>query len=439
MHAVAKGAPEVIGDMCRLSDSEHARLLREVEHYAARGIRVLAVAQCEMPVRDLPDDPHELGLGLAGLLAFADPLRASAAKAVAAARRAGVSIAMMTGDYPATAMAIAREVGIDCASPAVTGAQIAMADDGALREIVRTARVFARIRPDQKLRIIRAFKDNGEIVAMTGDGVNDAPALKAAHIGLAMGGRGTDVAREAASVVLLEDDLAHLVSGIEMGRRIFDNLRKASMYIAAIHVPIAGLTLAPLLLGLPPLLLPLHVVLVEMVIDPICAIAFENEPVEPGTMEQPPRVSNEMLLGWPQLGIALIQGLLLFVASFAIYAIALSATLDANVARTLAFLGFTAGNLALIRVVATRKLTTASILAPDHGAYWTVAGIALLVTGACIAVPGLAHIFQFQVPPPRLALLAIATGLASALIFDLVKPSAAVQRILGRSVMRRHV
>jgi len=436
MEAVAKGAPEVIGDMCHLADTERARLLRAVEGYATRGIRVLAVARRELTGQQLPDNPHELNLALCGLVAFVDPLRTSARQVIGDVRKAGVSVVMMTGDYPATALAIAREVGIDCSQPAVTGAELAAANDDTLRRIVRTTRVYARIRPEQKLRIVRALKDEGEIVAMTGDGVNDAPALKAAHIGLAMGNRGTDVAREAASIVLLEDDLGNLVAGIEMGRRIFDNLRKASIYIAAIHVPIAGLALLPLLAGMPPLLLPMHVVLIEMVIDPICAIAFENEPVEPDIMRQLPRRPNELLLGWPQFGVAIVQGLLLLAASFGVYALALSVALDTDVARTLAFIAFSAGNLVLIRVAATRGSTAASIFAPDHGAYWTVAGIAVLVTAACIAVPWLARIFQFEVPPPTLALLAAALGVASALLFDFAKLSAYVQRVLGRSAPR---
>ena len=436
MHAVAKGAPEAIAAACALSPPERAQLMQDVERFAARGMRVLAVAQCRFAPRLLPEDPRELGLQFAGLIAFADPLRASARAAVELARAAGVSIVMITGDHPATALAIAREAGIDCSAAPVTGAEIAALDDAALRRLVRGARVFARVRPDQKLRLVRAFKDDGEVVAMTGDGVNDAPALKAAHIGLAMGSRATDVAREAASIVLLEDDLRHLVSGMEMGRRIFDNLRKASIYIAAVHVPIAGLTVLPLLLGMPPLLLPMHVVLIEMVIDPICAIAFENEPAEPGTMRQPPRRPDELLLGLPQLLLGFAQGIVLLGASLAVYAVQLAQGTDAATARALAFIAFTAGNLALIRVVATRTSTVRQLFAAQHGAYWLVAAVAVLVTYACIAIPALAHLFQFRAPAWQPLLLAIATGLASAFVFDLVKPAAAVQRVLGRAPSR---
>jgi Ca2+-transporting ATPase len=435
--AAAKGAPEAIADLCGLAGEDRTRLLHIVERQAGRGFRVLAIAACTL--RDgsvISAEPAELGLRLQGVIAFADPLRASAPRAIAAARRAGVSVLMMTGDYPVTAIAIARQAGIDCSAPPLTGAQIAAMDDATLQQQVRTVRVFARIRPEQKLRIVRALKENGEIVAMSGDGVNDAPALKAAHIGLAMGGRGTDVAREASSIVLLEDDLNHLVAGIEMGRRIFDNLRKASIYIAAVHIPIAGLTILPLLVGMPPLLLPLHVVLIEMVIDPVCAIAFENEPVEPGTMSQPPRDPNDALLGWRQVGVAAVQGTLLLASAFALYALSLRAGIGADVARSLAFIAFTAGNLALIRVVATRGATIASLLARDHGAYWAVAAIAVFVTVACIATPALQRLFQFGVPPFTLMLLAVMAGLASALVFDLAKLMPMVQRILGAPAPR---
>jgi Ca2+-transporting ATPase len=435
--AAAKGAPEAIADLCWLTDADRSKLMRDVERQAGRGFRVLAVAASTLHDGSvIGDDPGALGLRLQGVIAFADPLRASAPRTIAAARRAGVSVVMMTGDYPLTAIAIARQAGIDCSAPPLTGAQIATMDDDALRRQLRTVRVFARIRPEQKLRIVRALKANGEIVAMSGDGVNDAPALKAAHIGLAMGGRGTDVAREASSIVLLEDDLNHLVAGIEMGRRIFDNLRKASIYIAAVHIPIAGLTMLPLLLGMPPLLLPLHVVLIEMVIDPVCAIAFENEPAEAGTMSQPPRDANDALLGWRQVGVAAVQGTLLLAAAFAAYALSLPAGIDVDIARALAFIAFTAGNLVLIRVVATRGATIAGLFARDHGAYWAVAAIAVLVTVACIAVPALRRLFQFGVPPSKLVLLAVMAGLISALVFDLAKLMPMVQRILGASAPR---
>ena len=256
--------------------------------------------------------------------------------------------------------------------------------------------------------------------------------VEAAHI--ARWGRGTDVAREASSIVLLEDDLNHLVAGIEMGRRIFDNLRKASIYIAAVHIPIAGLTILPLLVGMPPLLLPLHVVLIEMVIDPVCAIAFENEPVEPGTMSQPPRDPNDALLGWRQVGVAAVQGTLLLASAFALYALSLRAGIGADVARSLAFIAFTAGNLALIRVVATRGAIASSCARSRR--VLGGAAIAVFVTVACIATPALQRLFQFGVPPFALMLLAVMAGLVSALVFDLAKLMPMVQRILGAPAPR---
>jgi Ca2+-transporting ATPase len=431
-YAAAKGAPETIAEMCRLDAGAKRRLLDAVEAHAARGARMLAVALAQTVPDELPDDPRAFDLQLCGLVAFADPLRASAREAIRRAREAGVAVAMITGDHPATALAIAREAGIDGAAPVLTGTQIAAADDAALRRLVRTTRVFARVRPEQKLRLVRAFQANGEVVAMFGDGVNDAPALKAADIGLAMGERGTDVAREAAAIVLLKDDLEHLVAGIAMGRRIFDNLRKAALYIAAIHIPICGLAFLPLLLGMPPLLLPMHVVLVEMIIDPTCAIAFEYEPIEPGAMRQPPRRADESLLGVPQFALATVQGLLLLAAAFGVYAAGLQAGMAVDAARTLAFVAFTAGNLALIRVVATRGATLSRLFAAGHAAYWVVAASAVAIVALIVALPGLRGLFRFASLPLDVLLAAVVVGAGSALLFDVAKLSANVQRILGR-------
>lgn len=431
--AAAKGAPEAIADLCQLPPDARADVLAEVERQAQAGLRVLALAQARIPESALDTDPDRYGLGWAGLIAFADPLRAGARATIDAARAAGLAVAMITGDHPATALAIARQAGIDGSAPLLTGAQVAALDDAGLRAQVRACRVFARIGPEQKLRIVQAFKDDGQIVAMTGDGVNDAPALKAAHIGLAMGQRGTDVAREAAAVVLLEDDLAHLIAGIAMGRRIYGNLRKACLYTVAIHVPIVGLALLPLLLGLPPMLMPTHVVLIELAIDPICAIAFEAEPADADSMAQPPRRPDEALLGLPQVGLGAAQGLLLLAAALGAFALALAHGLSADAARTLSFLAFTAGNLMLVRTIAARGAVLPALLAPQHAAYWSIAGITIALTALCVGVPSVAALFSFAPPAPAHALLAVAAGVLAALALDAVKPLPSIQRILGHT------
>ncbi|HJV59538.1 MAG TPA: HAD-IC family P-type ATPase, partial [Albitalea sp.] len=272
----AKGAPEAVADLCHLDAAALDALRRKVHALAENGLRVIAVARGRSPRAEAPEHQHGFDFELLGLIAFEDPLRASVPGAVAEARRAGIAVVMITGDHATTALEIARQAGIDTQAGALTGAQLQQLDDAALAEAVRRVRVFARVMPEQKLRLVLAFQAHGETVAMTGDGVNDAPALKAAHIGIAMGVRGTDVAREAAGIVLLDEDFGRIVGGVRMGRRIFDNLRKVMTYITAIHVPIAGLALLPVLVGLPPLMWPVHVVLTEMVIDPVCSLAFEG-------------------------------------------------------------------------------------------------------------------------------------------------------------------
>ena len=248
--ACAKGAPEAIGLLCRLDPERLAWLRAAVDEMAGEGVRVLGVARAVHPEPRLPEAQTGFAFEFLGLIGFADPLRANVPAAVRECRSAGVRVVMITGDYPATAQAIAARAGLD-AKGVISGEELARLDDAALAERLRTATVFARIMPEQKLRIVETLKANGEVVAMTGDGVNDAPALKSAHIGIAMGGRGTDVAREASSIVLLDDDFGSIVRTIRLGRRIYDNLRKAMAYIVAVHVPIAGLALLPLLFGFP--------------------------------------------------------------------------------------------------------------------------------------------------------------------------------------------
>ncbi len=273
----AKGAPEAVVDLCHLGAADRARIAAAADALAARGLRVLGVARGRFAGRDWPADEHGFDFEFVGLLGLADPVRAEVPAAVAECRAAGIRVVMITGDYPATARAIAGQAGLAGADGEVlTGDEIAALDDAALRERMAGVSVCARIAPAQKLRIVQALKARGEIVAMTGDGVNDAPALRAAHVGVAMGARGTDVARESSSLVLVDDDFASLVRAVRLGRRIFDNLRKAMSYILAVHVPIAGMALLPVLLGWPPLLFPMHIALLELIIDPACSVAFEN-------------------------------------------------------------------------------------------------------------------------------------------------------------------
>ncbi len=261
---------------------------------AAQGERVLAIAEAR-DVAELPDTPHAFNFRFLGLVGLADPLRETVPDAVQQCRNAGIRVVMITGDYAQTAKAIATQAGLDAQSP-LEGSVITTLDDAALADAVKQTSVFARIMPDQKLRLVQSLKRDGEVVAMTGDGVNDAPALRAADIGIAMGGRGTDVAREAASIVLLDDDFTSIVRTVRLGRRIYDNLRKAMTYIFAIHIPIAGIALLPLLIGAPIVLLPVHIAFLEMVIDPVCSIVFEAEREEADIMNRPPRSPRSRLL-----------------------------------------------------------------------------------------------------------------------------------------------
>jgi len=425
-----KGAPEAVMALCRVDDATAARIHERVGVLARRGLRVLAVGIGETRRKVLPDDVGALRFRFAGLVGFEDPVRATVPPAVADARRAGMAVKMITGDYPETARAIAAQAGI-ASDAVVTGAELATLDDDSFARKAEAASVFARIMPEQKLRLVEALKRAGHVVAMTGDGVNDAPALKAAHIGLAIGHGGTDVAREASGIVLLDEDFGRLVSAVRMGRRIFDNLRKAMIYIAAIHVPIAGLALLPLLFGLPPLLLPAHVVLTEMVIDPMSSIAFETTPEERGIMDRPPRPLAEPIAGPRQIVLGLAQGAILLVAALAAYWLPLGWGYGVDEARTFAFLALTAGNVGLVRLNDSRRLVVLDLLAPGHGVFWGLALVTGLITAACILEPHLRPLFGFAPPTVTETLLSIGAGLAAILVADLSKLVPAVRRVMG--------
>jgi Ca2+-transporting ATPase len=356
----AKGAPEAIVDLCHLNAPDIATLTQAMDTMAAEGLRVLGVARASFAGQTWPDSQHGFSFEFLGLIGLADPLRASVPDAVSECRSAGIKVIMITGDYPATARAIARQAGLDTGD-FVTGNELEQLGDADLALRVRTATVFARIMPEQKLRIVNALKANREIVAMTGDGVNDAPSLKAAHIGIAMGGRGTDVAREASSIVLLDDDFSSIVKSVRLGRRIYDNLRKAMQFIFAVHVPIAGLALLPLLFGLPILFGPVHIAFLEMVIDPVCSLVFEAETEEDDVMRRPPRRPDESLFSGRLIGWGLLQGAFAFVLVAIIFVVAFRRGMPEEEVRALAFFSLVLTIVSLIFV--NRSFSTSLVTA----------------------------------------------------------------------------
>lgn len=397
----AKGAPEAIFRLCRMSDDERAAMDKVVSALASRGLRVLGVAS-RRDDHDHPTAPEDLAFTFEGLIGFADPVRPDVPQAVAEAKQAGITVAMITGDYPATALEIARQAGIDTSAGVLTGREVADLDPKTLRERMQRIRVFARIMPEQKLALVEALRANGDVVAMTGDGVNDAPALEAAHIGIAMGQRGTDVAREAADIVLLDDRFVSVIGGVRLGRRIFTNLRKALTYVTAIHVPIAGLALLPIVMGLPPILYPMHVILLELVIDPVCSLVFEGEPSEQHAMEKPPRPATEPLFGASQILLGFIQGAVVLGAVLGLYVWALNAGVPEMQARASAFAALVLGNLVLAFADAAEPGT--SFFDSRRLAFWGIGAGAAVIIASVIYVPPLAAILR--VSPPSLTWLA---------------------------------
>ena len=390
----AKGAPEAIAALCRLPPEHHSRLEAAADEMAREGLRVLAVATAMQPPGSLPATPHGFQFELLGLVGLADPLRASAAEAIRQCRAAGIRVVMITGDYPVTALAIAKAAGIST-SDVVSGEDIEGLDAESLRARVRGACVFARISPAEKLRIVEALKANGEIVAMTGDGVNDAPSLKAAHIGIAMGGRGTDVSREASSLVLLDDDFGSIVQAIRLGRRIFDNLRKAMDFILAIHIPIAGLALLPLIAGLPPILQPVHIAFLELIIDPVCSIAFESEPDDEDVMTRPPRAATVPLLSFNTFVWCIVQGSAALLATGALFVGALTYGLPADQARALVFGALIASSIALVLVNRTFEASLVAALRRPNPTLWIVVAASASLFAVTLLWTPARQIFDF--------------------------------------------
>ena len=395
----AKGAPEAIVALCDLKRAERAAIDAQIAAMATEGLRVLAVATGSLPVAQRNGQPwplsqRELRLRFVGLTGLADPIRPTVPSALRECYGAGIRVVMITGDHAATARAIARQIGLARPDDVLTGSDLDRISDGDLRERVAQANVFARVLPEQKLRLVQALKANGEIVAMTGDGVNDAPALKAAHIGVAMGKRGTDVAREAASLVLLDDDFSSIVAAVSLGRRIFDNIQKAMRYIVAVHVPTAGMTLLPLLFDWPLVFYPVHIVFLEFVIDPACSIAFEAEPAEQNIMRRPPRPVSQRLFAGPMLMTSILQGTSTLIVVALLYGATVTGGMSAPEARAMAFAAVVVGNIGLILSNRSQRTALTTMLRRPNAALWYVIAGALVGLGLVLYVPALRDIFQ---------------------------------------------
>jgi len=418
----AKGAPEAIFDLCHLDSKLKSNYEKAVTEMASAGLRVLGVTKATIKTGSLPKTQHDFNFEFIGLIGLADPIRENIPAAVVECYKAGIRVIMITGDYSVTAMSIAKEIGLKNPELCIEGDELKKMTEVELCKRIKEVNVFARVIPEEKLKIVNALKKNNEIVAMTGDGVNDAPALKTANIGIAMGEKGTDVAREASSLVLMDDNFASFVGAVKMGRKIFDNLQKALGYIFAIHVPIAGLSLIPVLFADMPLILwPVHIVFLELIIDPACSIIFEAEKEEMNVMSRPPRKMDEPFFGAKKIVVSCVQGLGILLICLLVYFISHKMGYTEKAVRTFTFITLIVSNLA---VIFSNRSWTANIFkilfTPNKAVLWIVGGAILFLT-LILNIPFLIDLFQFEKIGMIETIICVVAGLFSVIGFELYK------------------
>jgi len=410
----AKGAPESIADLCHLDDGQKKALDERMKPLLERGLRLIAVAVAGVQKTKLSDcSQHDFDFEFVGMLGFADPIRPSAIAAIKECYEAGIRVCMITGDYPGTAQFIARKIGLDNCGEYLTGSDLQKMERNLLKEKIKTVNVFARVVPEQKMLLVNLFKESGMVIAMTGDGVNDAPALKVANIGIAMGERGTDVAREAADLVLLDDNFTSIVRAVRMGRTVFDNIKKAIAYIFSVHIPIAGMSFLPVALGMPVVFFPAHIAFLELVIDPACSVVFENEPEEKNVMRRPPRRLDQPLFGKKEIWASFLRGLGVLVAVFVVFALAVQAGKTEGQVRALTFAAIVVANLALI-VASLNWENPLKVFANGNRAFYWVFGGALLMLVAIFCFNPLMEIFHFEPVKMKNLVLASIAAIAGA-------------------------
>lgn len=417
----SKGAPEAVFNLCHMEDEEKNKILKKVHEMSEHGLRVLGVAKGIFNEENIPENQHDFNFEFVGLVGFIDPIRDSAENAIKESYEAGMRVIMITGDYSGTAQFIARKIGIKNPENFITGEVLSKMNNLELIEKIKTTNIFARIVPEQKLKIINALKANGEIVAMTGDGVNDAPALKSAHIGIAMGERGTDVAREASALVLLDDDFSSIVEAIKLGRRIYDNLKRAMGYILAVHVPIAGMSVLPLLFGYPIVLLPAHVAFLELIIDPACSTVFESEKGSKNIMKRPPRNLHQSIFNKKTVLIALLQGAMVLIVTFLLFSYAIKTGRSDEEARSFAFMSLVLSNILLITVNLSWDKGIYRILKEANRIFFFVFFGASFSLFAVLYVPSLSRLFHLAPLHPKDFILISLVAIVSVIWFELLK------------------
>ncbi len=418
----AKGAPETILSLCKETDGTKKLYQEAIQKMAERGLRVIAVALGTMRDNSIPEKLTELNYQFLGLVGLEDPIRPEVPNAIKECKEAGIKVVMITGDFPITARSIGKQIGLSNEGETMTGDVLDKLSDEELRTRIENVNIFARVVPEQKLRIVNAYKANNEIVAMTGDGVNDAPALKAAQIGIAMGNKGTDVAREASSLVLLDDNFASIVSGIRAGRRIFDNLQKAMSYVLAIHIPIIGLAFLPsFIVSLPILLMPLHIVFMELIVDPVCSIAFESEQEEKGIMNRKPRDPDDKFFGSKRILRSVLQGTVLLAMVMIVYFFSIDEGHTEGEVRVITFTSLILGNIFLIITDLSRTKSFISVLLEKNSTILLILTIALIMLFMIITVPSLQVVFSFELPGYRHFIPPLVGAFSMLMVFEIAK------------------
>lgn len=417
----AKGAPEDIMDLCHLPQSERMELGKVVDKLGSEGLRILGIAKSTYNKAELPKNQHDFDFEFLGFVGWEDPVRQGVLQAIQDSYNAGIRVIMITGDYPATAKSIASQIGLKNSNEFITGQELEKMTEIEISEKIKSVNIFCRMRPEGKLSLVKALKQDGEIVSMTGDGVNDSPALKASHIGVAMGERGTDVARESADLVVLNDDFSSIVNAVRLGRKIFDNLKKTFAYLISVHIPIAGISLIPVIFNLPKVLFPIHIVFLEMLIDPACSIVFESEDEEENLMNRNPKNPNEPLFGKRSLILSILQGLISTITVISIYIFSIYSGNSEAESRSLTFYTLVLSNLFLIFTNRHWSLTIFESLKRNNPALKWVIGSTIFFLTLTMSIPFIQEIFKFSFPKWEHLLIGLCLAFLSIIWFEIVK------------------